>query len=204
MTRRFYPGSVVATLAATIIAVHFGLRLVPIPSALLRPPIQSIKLLDRTGIPLRETRVAERFSRELTLDEVPSNVVAAVLAAEDKRFYSHHGIDWLATGRAALAGLARGRIVSGASTITQQLVKISERRPRTFRAKIIEAVTALRLEQEWSKQRILAAYLNRVDFGNLNIGLSAAADYYFGKPVSDLSDAEAAFLAGLPKGIRGS
>ena len=160
MTRRFYPGSIVATLAAIIIAGHFGLRIVPIPPALLRPSIQSITLLDRNGIPLRETRVAEKFSRELTLDEVPPNVVAAVLAAEDKRFYSHHGIDWLATGRAALAGLTRGRIVSGASTITQQLVKISERRPRTFRAKIIEAVTPFRLEQEWSAQ-ILAAYLDR-------------------------------------------
>jgi penicillin-binding protein 1C len=202
MARQFYPGSVVATLAATIIAVQFAPRLVPIPAALLRPSVQSITLVDRNGIPLRETRVAERFSHELTLDEVPPNIVAAVLAAEDKRFYSHHGIDWLATGRAALAGLTRGRFVSGASTITQQLVKISERRPRTFRAKIIEAVTALRLEQEWSKEEILAAYLNRVDFGNLNIGLAAAADYYFAKPVSDLSDAEAAFLAGLPRNPR--
>jgi penicillin-binding protein 1C len=168
----------------------------------LRPPVQSIALLDRNGIPLRDARVAERFSHELSLDEVPPRVVDAVLAAEDKRFYSHHGIDWLATGRAALSGLARGRIVSGASTITQQLVKISERRPRTFRAKIIESLTALRLEQTWSKEQILAAYLNRLDFGNLNIGLAAAADYYFGKPVSDLSDAEAAFLAGLPKNPR--
>src|SRR5204863_6126665 len=85
---------------------------------------------------------------------------------------------------------------------TQQLIKISERRPRTLRAKLIESVTALRLEQIWSKDQILAAYLNRIDFGNLNIGLASAADYYFGKPVSDLSDAEAAFLAGLPKNPR--
>jgi penicillin-binding protein 1C len=193
---------IAATLACLIVVGHFALKLVPIPSALLRPPIQSIALLDRNGIPLRETRVAERFSHELALNEVPRNVIDAILAAEDKRFYSHHGIDWLATGRALAAGLTHGRIVSGASTITQQLVKISERRPRTWRAKIIESVTALRLEQKWSKDQILAAYLNRLDFGNLNIGLAAAADYYFGKPVSDLSDAEAAFLAGLPKNPR--
>src|SRR5205085_9565756 len=105
-------------------------------------------------------------------------------------------------GRAALTGLVRGRIVSGASTLTQQLVKISERRPRTLQAKLIESVTALRLERSWSKEQILAAYLNRLDFGNLNIGLSSAAEYYFDKPVSDLSDAEAAFLAGLPKNPR--
>jgi penicillin-binding protein 1C len=199
---RFYPASIVGTLAGFLIAGHFMLKLVPIPAALMRPPIQSIALLDRNGIPLREARVAERFSHELALEEVPPHVISAILAAEDKRFFSHNGIDWIATGRAALAGLLRGRIVSGASTITQQLVKISERRPRTLRSKLIESVTALRLEQSWSKKQILSAYLNRLDFGNLNIGLSSAADYYFAKPVSDLSDAEAAFLAGLPKNPR--
>lgn len=194
--------SVVATAAGLMVAAHLAVRLVPIPASLLRPPVQSIVLLDRTGIPLREARVAERFSRELALEEVPRHVIDAVLAAEDKRFHSHHGIDWLATARAALAGLSRGRIVSGASTISQQLIKISERRPRTLRAKMIESITALRLEQSWSKEQILAAYLNRLDFGNLNIGLAAAADYYFAKPVSDLSDGEAAFLAGLPRNPR--
>src|SRR2546423_3157960 len=196
--RRAIIGLALLLVLASLIAPRF----VSLPPALLRPPIQSIALLDRNGIPLRETRVAERFSHELALEEVPRRVIDAALAAEDKRFYSHHGIDWLATGRAIAAGLTQGHIVSGASTITQQLVKISERRPRTWRAKIIESVTALRLEQSWSKNQILAAYLNRLDFGNLNIGLAAAADYYFGKPVSDLSDAEGAFLAGLPKNPR--
>jgi penicillin-binding protein 1C len=191
-----------AALAMAMIAGNLGLRLVSIPPALLRPPVQSIALLDRNGIPLRETRVAERFSHELALAEVPRHVIEAVLAAEDKRFFQHHGIDWLATMRAAVAGLSHGRIISGASTITQQLVKISARRPRTLRAKLIESALALRLEQLWSKDQILAAYLNRLDFGNLNIGLAAAADYYFDKPVADLSDAEAAFLAGLPKNPR--
>jgi penicillin-binding protein 1C len=202
MTRRFKSASIVVTFGCLLIGSDLALKLAPIPPALLRPPIQSITLLDRNGLPLRETRVAERFSRELALDEVPAHVIDAILAAEDKRFYSHHGIDWLATGRAAFGGLTHGRIVSGASTITQQLVKISQHRPRTFRAKIIESMTALHLEQSWSKKQILAAYLNRLDFGNLNIGFAAAADYYFGKPVADLSDAEAAFLAGLPRNPR--
>jgi penicillin-binding protein 1C len=193
---------ILGALATLLIAGHFALKLVPIPPALLRAPVQSIALLDRNGIPLRETRVAEQFSRELTLEDVPRHVIDAVLAAEDKRFYRHGGIDWLANVRAVITGLSHGRIVSGASTITQQLIKISERRPRTFRAKAIESITAVRLEQLWSKDRILAAYLNCLDFGNLNIGLTAAADYYFDKPVSDLSDAEAAFLAGLPKNPR--
>jgi len=188
--------------AMLVLAGHFGLKFIPVPAPLLRPPVQSIALLDRNGIPLRETRVEERFSRELALEEVPRHVVNAVLAAEDKRFFRHRGVDWMATARALVTGLGRGRITSGASTITQQLVKTSERRPRTLSAKLIESVIALRLEQLWPKDRILAAYLNRIDFGNLNIGLASAADYYFDKPVADLSDAEAAFLAGLPKNPR--
>src|SRR6267143_3638258 len=193
---------VLTAVPVLLIAGHFGLRFVAIPPALLSPPVQSIALLDRNGVPLREARVAERFSRELALEEVPRHVIDAVLAAADKRFFRHGGIDWLASMRAALTGLSRGRITSGASTITQQLVKICERRPRTLRAKLIESATALRLEQLWSKDQILTAYLNRIDFGSLNVGLAAAADYYFDKPVSDLSDAEAAFLAGLPKNPR--
>ena len=164
--------------------------------------MQSIALVDRNGIPLREKRVEERFSRETRLAEIPPHVIAAVLAAEDKRFRTHHGIDWLATGRALLNGIRQRHFASGASTITQQLIKISQRRPRTVWTKIIESIEAVRLEQTWSKDQILAAYVNRLDFGNLNVGLAAAADYYFGKPVGDLSDAEAAFLAGLPKNPR--
>ena len=177
-------------------------RCIPFPAALLHPPVQSIALLDRNGAPLREARVEERFSRELTMRDVPPHVISAVLAAEDKRFYRHGGVDWLATGRALLNGIAHGHVTSGASTITQQLIKLAERRPRTLRTKLIEAATALRLERSWSKEQILCAYLNRVDFGNLNIGLASAADYYFGKPVADLSEAEAAFLAGIPRNPR--
>ncbi|MFN2507583.1 MAG: penicillin-binding protein 1C [Chthoniobacterales bacterium] len=174
----------------------------PIPPALLQPPAQSITLLDRHGTPLREARVEERFSRELAIADVPRHVINAVLAAEDKRFFRHRGVDWLATGRALANAITRRHVTSGASTITQQLVKICERRPRTLGTKVIESAIALRLEQLWSKEQILCAYLNRVDFGNLNVGLCAAADYYFGKPVADLSEAEAALLAALPRNPR--
>src|SRR5450830_1591789 len=78
------------TALLSIGAGEIGLRFVPLPPALLRPPVQSIALLDRNGIPLREARVAERFSRELALEEVPRHVIDAVLAAEDKRFFGHH------------------------------------------------------------------------------------------------------------------
>ena len=182
-----------------VLAVWLGLKLVPLPEALLRPAPQSLELTDRHGEALRELRVGGRFAQHSRLEEVPDNLVRAMLAAEDKRFFEHRGVDLLALSRAVFGNVRHGRVTSGASTITQQLVKISDPRPRTFSAKIVEAARALRLEQLWTKEEILEAYLNRIDFGNLNVGIAAAADFYFGKPPADMSDAEAAFLAGLPK-----
>jgi penicillin-binding protein 1C len=186
-------------LGAAAIAAWLGLKLVLIPAVLFEPTMQSLELTDRHGVPLRETRVGENFARETPLDRVPENLVHAMLAAEDKRFFQHPGVDVRALARAVVENVRHGRVTSGASTITQQLVKLAEPRPRTLKTKAIEAVTALRLEQLWTKEQILAAYLNRLDFGNLNIGVAAAANYYFAKPLADLSDAEAAFIAGLPK-----
>jgi penicillin-binding protein 1C len=185
--------------ALVVVAGWLGLKLVPIPRALNEPPLQSLELVDRNGISLRESRRGTAFARSVDLGNLPPRVVHAVLAAEDKRFFEHGGVDWLAVCRSARDGMRHRRVVSGASTITQQLVKIAEPRPRNWRTKIIEAVTAIRLEQLWSKERIFEEYLNRVDLGNLNVGFGAASEYYFGKPLSDLSEAEAAFLAGLPK-----
>lgn len=175
-----------------------GLKFVPVPEALLRTPPESIEYTDRAGRPLRETRVGERFRREVQYAEIPPVVVHAALAAEDKRFFSHHGVDWTAAARAAWQSVKAGRRASGASTISQQLIKLSVPRPRTWGTKFIEMATAMRLEQLWSKEEIMAAYLNRLDFGNVNFGVAAAAGYYFAKPLKDLSDAEAAFLLGLP------
>jgi len=186
------------TLLALFVAAWLGLKFVPVPEALLRTPPVSVEFTDRTGKTLRETRVDERFRREVAYREIPTNVIHAMLAAEDKRFFSHSGVDWLAAARAAVSSVREGRKTSGASTISQQLIKISVPRPRTWTTKLIEMAGALRLEQLWTKEEILAAYLNRLDFGNLNFGVAAAANYYFGKPLSDLSNAEAALLAGLP------
>lgn len=186
-------------LAVALLFAWFGLKLVPLPPVLFAPAVQSREFTDRHGVTLREVRVEERFAREITLTEVPARVVHAMLAAEDKRYFQHGGVDLLAVGRAAWGNMTHRRITSGASTITQQLVKISDPRPRTLPTKCLEAVRAMRLEQIWTKEQILAAYFNRIDFGNLNIGIASAANYYFGKPLGDLSDAEAAFLAGLPK-----
>jgi len=186
------------TLLALFLAAWIALKFVPVPEALLRTPPVSVEFTDRSGKPLRETRVGERFRREVKYEEIPQNVIHAMLAAEDKRFFSHSGVDWLAAGRAAVSGVRAGRKTSGASTISQQLIKLSVPRPRTLRTKFIEMATAMRLEQLWTKEEILAAYLNRLDFGNLNFGIAEAASHYLGKPLADLSNAEAALLAGLP------
>ena len=187
------------TLLGAVVVGWLGLKLVPIPASLEKPPAESTEFVDRHGLTLRETRADSGFTRRVAFNEVPDRVVHAVLAAEDKRFFTHGGVDWVAIGRAVRDGFKKRRIVSGASTISQQLVKVAEPRPRTFRTKIIEAITALRLEQLWSKEQIFAEYVSRVDLGHLNVGIAAASNYYFGKPLRDLTDAEAAFLAGLPK-----
>ncbi len=135
-----------------------------------------------------------------TLADVPPDFVACTLAAEDKRFYRHGGIDLLATLRAAGDLVTKRRVVSGASTITQQLIKItSPPAERGLLTKVREVLAARHLEMSWSKDRILTAYLNRLDYGNLRIGTAEAARFYFQKPLTDLSLAECALLAGLPQ-----
>jgi penicillin-binding protein 1A len=135
------------------------------------------------------------------LARVPRHVLDAVLAAEDVRFWSHHGVDERAVVRAALANFRAGRVVSGASTITQQLARnllpdtIGDE--RNLRRKVREALLARRIEQVSSKPEILAAYLELVFLGDNAYGLVAGADAYFGKPVAALDVREAALLAGL-------
>lgn len=171
---------------------------VPMPAALSGAPPASTEFLDRKGEPLRTMLVDEtRYSRPVSLDEISPHVIAATLAAEDARFYNHPGIDPLAMSRAAVNRLRGVGPASGASTITQQLVK--ERGPRTLGSKLREMLVAMRVEREWTKDRILTEYLNRLDYGNLRTGIAAASNYYFAKPPSDLSAAEASFLAALPK-----
>jgi penicillin-binding protein 1C len=174
---------------------------VSLPQALSENPSASPVLLDRHGLPiLHLTQPDSSRSAPLGRSEIPADLIHCTLAAEDKRFYSHGGIDLLATARAGGDLLVKRRVISGASTITQQLIKISsppaKRRPFT---KIYEALAARRLEMTWSKGKILTNYLNRLDYGNLRTGVAEASRFYFQKPVADLSLAECALLAGLPQ-----
>ena len=183
-----------------MLAGWFSLRLVPLPPALFARPVAETEFLDRHDRPLRIVRPEDGpFGHPLAYASLPRPLIEATLAAEDRRFWSHHGVDWRATLRAAWQLALNRRVISGGSTITQQLIKLAEPRPRTFRTKFIEAVQALRLEQVWSKQQILAEYFNRLDYGNFNRGAAAAAQFYFAKPLPDLSPAECALLAALPQ-----
>jgi penicillin-binding protein 1C len=183
------------------LALEIAWRLTPVPLALNNTPPQSVEFVDRTGRPLRRILQDQRIYRSrCSLSEVSPNAIAATLSAEDKRFRAHSGIDGLAIVRALVQAVRTGQVRSGASTITEQLVKLScPDSPRGVWAKISEAWGALSLERHWSKDRILEEYLNRLNYGDLQVGLAAASRDYFEKPPSDLSAAEAAFLAAIPQ-----
>jgi penicillin-binding protein 1C len=183
------------------LALVMALRCTPIPKGLTESLPQSVEFVDRNGRPLRQILQDQRLYRSrCLLSDISRNAIAATLSAEDKRFRAHTGIDFLAAGRALAQFFATGSARSGASTITEQLVKLAERRePRTLTAKLAEVWNALSLEQHWSKDHILEEYLNRLDYGDLQVGLASASWDYFGKPPSDLSAAEAAFLAAIPQ-----
>ncbi|MGC9195894.1 MAG: penicillin-binding protein 1C [Syntrophobacteraceae bacterium] len=132
-------------------------------------------------------------------EEIPKQLEQAFIAAEDHRFFSHHGVDPEALLRAAWKSVLTGRIVSGASTITEQLVGLVYPHKRTLASKCIEIVRALRLENLLGKNRILALYLNRVPLGNNLYGVETASLFYFGIPCSRLSAAQSALLASIPK-----
>ncbi len=158
----------------------------------------SLKITDRYGIILRETLSGEGGRTTwLAYEDIPETMIKALIDTEDKRFFSHSGVDLLALGRALFQNLRAGRVMSGASTITQQLVKNRFGYPRTLLGKLKEMVIALRLEQTFSKQEILAQYLNRVSFSNQTFGIESAAGLYFAKPAQHLSLAESVFLAGI-------
>jgi penicillin-binding protein 1C len=199
------------TSAAVVLAAFawllVGAAMTPLPDAL-RPggaPGRygaSIRFVDREGELLREVRADDDKARAVwvPLADVGDNVTSAVLAAEDKRFTLHLGVDPLACVRAAVTSIAKRRVVSGASTLTMQLARVTVPHPRTFRGKLGEMAMAVRIEASLPKAAILEQYLNRAPFGEGVRGIGAASRLYFDKPPRDLSLAEAATLAALPRG----
>ncbi|MBU4529382.1 PBP1A family penicillin-binding protein [Hoeflea sp.] len=166
------------------------------PLADILPPLEEprLELVTAAGETLY-TQGAYRAGY-VPLVDMPPTLVSAVIAVEDRRFYSHGGIDLRAIARAAIANLRGGGISQGGSTITQQLVKVLYLSPeRTFQRKLQEMVLAIALERQFGKDRILELYLNSVYLGSGAWGAPAAAEIYFGHTIAELSHAEAAVLA---------
>ncbi|MBM4329431.1 MAG: penicillin-binding protein 1C [Deltaproteobacteria bacterium] len=157
-------------------------------------------VVDRHGRPLRLVPGPDgQFGIWRPIDRVPACVKHAFIASEDQRFLHHPGFDPLAMARALRANLARWRTVSGASTITQQVVRLIEPRPRTLRSKAIELAAAVKMERQLSKDQILELYLNLSPMGGNIRGVGLAARSYFSKDIESLNPAEAALLAVLPR-----
>ena len=175
----------------------------PLPAGLVAPlPAPSFTLADRHGLALRTTHAPDgSLARWLPLSEMDPKILQTFLALEDRRFYEHGAMDWRAAVRAARDNLRAGHVVSGASTITMQLARLL--RPaasgRTWGAKLLQVLWALRLERHLAKQAILEQYLNRVPLGQGAIGVAAGARLYFDASATQLSLAQAALLAGLAR-----
>ncbi len=188
--------------SAMLVAAGFYLHL--------RPELPAVhQLLDtRLQTPLRiyssDDKLIAEFGEKrrtpVTIDQIPAKQLQAFLAAEDSRFYEHFGVDVIGLGRAAVELVSTGEIQSGGSTITMQVARnYFLTRDRTFARKFNEILLSFQIEKELDKQTILELYLNKIYLGNRAYGLAAAAQVYYGKPVHELSLAQMAMLAGLPK-----
>jgi len=192
-------GLVLLSVVSLWLWIYWGLPRVPDADALWalnRQP--SVTFVDRDGDILGVR--GPFYGRRAHLSELPDYVPQAFLAIEDRRFYEHEGVDRLAVLRALIANVRAGETVQGGSTISQQLARNLFLTPaQTVNRKLREMVLASRIERRLSKDEILELYLNRVYLGDQAYGVDAAARRFFGKPASELTLAEAAMLAGLPK-----
>jgi 1A family penicillin-binding protein len=192
---------ILGMLGATI-AVAWISKDLPDPDKLTdRQIAQSTKIYDRTGEHLLYEIFSEEKRTMVDMDEIPEQLINAVIATEDTAFYEHKGIRPLSIIRSIVYGvLGKSRLGSGASTLTQQLVKNAIlTTERTYTRKIKEIILSVRLEQKYSKEQILKIYFNEIPYGSTNYGIESAAQSYFKKSVSELNLEEIAVLAGFPK-----
>ncbi len=190
----------VVTVAAAAGAVAAVTRNMPSLAELQSQRVaQTTVIYDRTGAAIAQLHGAtDRIV--VSSGQIPQAMKNATVAVEDKRFYEHHGIDFVAVARALLADLRAGHVVQGASTITEQYVKNAYLGSESgLVRKIREAVLAWQLEDRWSKDQILTAYLNTVYYGSGAYGVQAAAQTYFHRNVWQLTLSQCALLAGLPR-----
>src|SRR5690606_451042 len=158
----------------------------------------AVTFLDRYGNEIGQRGILHR--QAVPIDKLPDHVIKAVLGTEDRRFFEHIGIDFFGLSRALTQNIRANGVVQGGSTLTQQLAKnLFLSNERTISRKINEAFLAIWLESNLTKKEILQLYLDRAYMGGGTFGIAAAAEFYFGKNVQDVSLAEAAMLAGLFK-----
>jgi penicillin-binding protein 1A len=201
ISRLFYWGAVLGlwgTIAVFGVLVWVGAHLPAIQSLEIpkRPPTIEIVGIDGSVLATR----GEMAGANVALKDLPPYLPKAFIAIEDRRFYSHYGVDPLGIARAAVTNILHRGVSQGGSTLTQQLAKnLFLTQERTFQRKLQEVELALWLERKHSKAEILELYLNRVYFGSGAYGVEAAAQRYFGKSAKNVTIAEAAMLAGLVK-----
>jgi penicillin-binding protein 1C len=190
---------VTASGLAALVAAAAGWIAWPLPRTLTAAPrATSLVIEDRHGLVLRTTRAPDGSrTRWLPLSAMDPQLIQAFVALEDRRFFSHHGVDVRAVLRALSQDVTGGRVVSGASTITMQLARLLRPAGHGVASKLAQALWALRLERHLGKQAILEQYLNRVPLGQGAVGVSAAAALYFDGSATRLSVGQAALLAGL-------
>jgi penicillin-binding protein 1A len=187
-----------------------GVLLVAFAAAIVYPTLPSLEVLTdyQPKIPLRvfsaDGQLIGEFGEErravVKLGEVPKPLIGAILAAEDERFYQHSGVDYVGVARAALSNFVSGGVRQGASTITMQVARnFFLSKERTLTRKFNEMLLAFKIEANLGKDQILELYINQIYLGQRAYGFAAAGQIYFGKRLADLSLAESAMLAGLPK-----
>lgn len=192
---------ILASLSVLILVTVVLMKRPPILSELARSPTgQRAAVLDRWKQPLRVTYAQDwNIHEQKQLEKIPNVLKQAIIYQEDHRFYKHNGVDWLARINAIISNIRSGRSVRGASTITEQVVRIVNPRPRTILSKWIEGWEAMWLETRESKNEILEFYMNQVPFGQQRRGLVQAARLYFNRDLSTLNEKEMLALAILIK-----
>jgi penicillin-binding protein 1C len=202
---------IVAGIAFTVIGAALGYTSIandlPAPTELATraSTFETARIFDRNGSQLYALVDPNAGNRtRVTLDQISSHLINATIATEDARFYQNPGFDPVGIARAVWQAAREREFVSGASTITQQLVRAvlleeDERTERTFRRKLREIILAAELSRTYEKDVVLELYLNEIYYGNLAYGIEAAAQTYFDKSAADLNLAEATLLAGLPQ-----
>ena len=199
-----WAGAALAGLALVVATLISGAYVFVQPSL---PSVEAMRQIE-LQVPLRVysrdgkliAQIGEQRRIPVTYDEVPEMVRQAFIAAEDDQFFQHSGFDYPGIARSLLVNVVPGRRLQGASTITQQTARnLFLTQDRTWRRNVQEMFLTYRIEREFSKQEILGLYLNVISFGKRTYGVAAAADYYFGKDLGELTLAEAATLARVPQ-----